>query len=95
MSGEDMKSFSFNINNKKIKVNCIVNKLLEDREIIVTKLDRENGELEILIESIKNNNIDLDFQDFVDEVMEEIKQYNTLNSSNKEIDILDIFENKK
>ncbi|MEN9439149.1 MAG: hypothetical protein RL613_620, partial [Fusobacteriota bacterium] len=28
-------------------------------------------------------------------VMEEIKQYNTLNSSNKEIDILDIFENKK
>ena len=95
MSGEDMKSFSFNINNKKIKVNCIVNKLLEDREIIVTKLDREHGELEILIESIKNNNIDLDFQDFVDEVMEEIKQYNTLNSSNKEIDILDIFENKK
>lgn len=95
MSGEDMKSFSFNINNKKIKVNCIVNKLLEDKEIIVTKLDRENGELEILIESIKNNNIDLDFQDFVDEVMEEIKQYNTLNSSNKEIDILDIFENKK
>jgi hypothetical protein len=69
--------------------------LLEDKEIIVTKLDRENGELEILIESIKNNNIDLDFQDFVDEVMEEIKQYNTLNSSNKEIDILDIFENKK
>lgn len=81
--------------NKKVKVNCIVNKLLEDKEIIVTKLDRENGELEILIESIKNNNIDLDFQDFVDEVMEEIKQYNTLNSSNKEIDILDIFENKK
>ena len=90
-----MKSFAFNINNKKVKVNCIVNKLLEDKEIIVTKLDRENGELEILIESIKNNNIDLDFQDFVDEVMEEIKQYNTLNSSNKEIDILDIFENKK
>ena len=88
-------SFAFNINNKKVKVNCIVNKLLEDKEIIVTKLDRENGELEILIESIKNNNIDLDFQDFVDEVMEEIKQYNTLNSSNKEIDILDIFENKK
>ena len=95
MSGEGMKSFAFNINNKKVKVNRIVNKLLEDKEIIVTKLDRENGELEILIESIKNNNIDLDFQDFVDEVMEEIKQYNTLNSSNKEIDILDIFENKK
>ena len=90
-----MKVFSFNLNDAEFRVSCVVNSSLKDKEIFITNLDSENKKLEILIESKRIDDIDLDFQNFIDEIMEEIKIYDSLNTDNKEKNILEIFNSRQ
>ena len=89
-----MKVFSFNLNDAEFRVSCVVNSSLKDKEIFITNLDSENKKLEVLIESKRIDDIDLDFQDFIDEIMEEIKIYDSLNTDSKEKNILEIFNSR-
>ncbi len=89
-----MKVFSFNLNDAEFRVSCVVNSSLKDKEIFITNLDSENKKLEVLIESKRIDDIDLDFQNFIDEIMEEIKIYDSLNTDSKEKNILEIFNSR-
>ncbi len=94
MKSKDMKVFSFNLNDAEFRVSCVVNSSLKDKEIFITNLDSENKKLEVLIESKRIDDIDLDFQNFIDEIMEEIKIYDSLNTDSKEKNILEIFNSR-
>ncbi len=77
------RQYRFTLYGKNINVNCSVNNTIEGKNIKLISVDSDSKSMDLTMESKDYKSMDSDFQEFVDEIMENIKVYNKYKEINK------------